>query len=66
MSSLVSIPKGFPSEDEGALGFKVRYSGEDPRRSVFESVVKENMVLLEMRRHHVSLEDTFRKLTSND
>tara|TARA_B100000683_G_scaffold253128_1_gene270618 strand:+ start:615 stop:1583 length:969 start_codon:yes stop_codon:yes gene_type:complete len=52
--------------DEGALGFKVRYSGEDPRRSVFESVVKENMVLLEMRRHHVSLEDTFRKLTSND
>ena len=53
-------------QDEGALGFKVRYSGEDPRRSVFESVVKENMVLLEMRRHHVSLEDTFRKLTANE
>jgi ABC-2 type transport system ATP-binding protein len=53
------------SPDAGALGFKVRYSGEDPRRSVFDSVVKQDLVLLELRRQHVSLEDTFRKLTVN-
>jgi len=51
------------SQEAGALGFKVRYSGDDPRRSVFDSVVKQDLVLLELRRQHVSLEDTFRKLT---
>ena len=35
------------------------------RRVLFETVVKHDLVLLELRRTQVSLEDTFRKLTDN-
>jgi ABC-2 type transport system ATP-binding protein len=36
---------------------------EDPRRALFECAVQRDLVLLELRRTQVSLEDTFRKLT---
>jgi ABC-2 type transport system ATP-binding protein len=51
-------------EGEGTLGFKLRYGNEDPRRSLFEAAVKNDWVLLEVQRAHVSLEETFRKLTT--
>ncbi len=47
----------------GTLGFRLRYANEDPRRALFEAAVKNDLVLLEVRRTQVSLEDTFRKLT---
>jgi ABC-2 type transport system ATP-binding protein len=50
-------------EGHGTLGFKVRFGLEDPRRALFEAVVKNDWLILEVRRTHVSLEDTFRKLT---
>ncbi len=50
-------------EGGNTLGFKLRHGVEDPRRSLFEHVVKQDLVLLEVRRTQVSLEDTFRKLT---
>ncbi len=51
------------SEGDASLGFLLRYTAEDPRRSLFEAAVKNEWVLLEMHRAHASLEDAFRKLT---
>jgi len=51
-------------EGEGTLGFKLRFGNEDPRRSLFEAAVKNDWVLLQVERVHVSLEETFRKLTA--
>lgn len=45
------------------LGFELRHGADDVRRVLFETVVKHDLVLLELRRTQVSLEDTFRKLT---
>jgi ABC-2 type transport system ATP-binding protein len=50
-------------EGHGTAGFRVRFGAEDPRRSIFEAVVKNDLLMLEIHRTHVSLEDTFRKLT---
>ena len=54
-----------PHEGEGdnTFGFKLRYANEDPRRALFEAAVRNDWVLLSLERVHVSLEETFRKLT---
>ncbi len=52
------------AEGGGTLGFALKYQLEDPRRGVFEAAVKNDLLLLEMRHQQVSLEDTFRKLTT--
>jgi ABC-2 type transport system ATP-binding protein len=59
---VTSVESG-ESEGAGTIGFRLRYSNDDPRRALFEAVVKNDLVLLEVRRQHVSLEETFRKLT---
>jgi ABC-2 type transport system ATP-binding protein len=51
-------------EGEGTFGFRVRFANEDPRRSLFEAAVKNDWVILQLERVHVSLEETFRKLTA--
>jgi ABC-2 type transport system ATP-binding protein len=51
------------SDEAGALGFRLRFGLEDPRRALFDAAVKHDLVLLELRRSQASLEDTFRKLT---
>jgi ABC-2 type transport system ATP-binding protein len=51
-------------EGGGTLAFVLRYQTEDPRRGLFDAAVKHDLVLLEIRRKHVSLEETFRKLTA--
>ncbi len=51
-------------EGPGTAGFRLRTASEDPRRALFDAVVKNDLVLLEVRRQHVTLEETFRKLTS--
>jgi ABC-2 type transport system ATP-binding protein len=60
----VSAVESTEAEGHGTLGFALRYGKEDPRRALFEAVVKNGWVLLEVRRKHVSLEETFRKLTA--
>ena len=46
------------------LGFQIRTSGsDDPRRAIFGAAVEQQWVLLDLHREHVSLEDTFRRLT---
>lgn len=52
-------------EGHGTLGFNVRFGVEDPRRALFEAVVKHDLLILEVRRTQQSLEDTFRKLTGS-
>ena len=52
------------AEGEGTFGFKLRFGNEDPRRALFEAAVKNDWVLLSLERIQVSLEETFRKLTS--
>ena len=51
-------------EGDGTFGFKLRYANEDPRRALFEAAVQLDWVLLSLERVHVSLEETFRKLTA--
>ena len=53
-------------EGTGTLGFALRYGKEDPRRALFETAVKNGLILLEVQRKHVSLEETFRKLTAGE
>ena len=60
----VTAVEAIDGEGPGTLGFRLRYANEDPRRALFDAVVKNELVLLEVRRQHVSLEETFRKLTS--
>ncbi|MHB8875781.1 MAG: ATP-binding cassette domain-containing protein [Myxococcaceae bacterium] len=62
----VSSVEPAESEGNGTLGFRLRYGRDDPRRELFEAAVKNELVLLEVRRQHVSLEETFRKLTAAD
>ncbi len=50
-------------DGQGTVGFRIRAGAEDVRRSIFELAVKQDLVLLEVRRTQVSLEETFRKLT---
>jgi ABC-2 type transport system ATP-binding protein len=68
-STLAAIPgitsvESAEAEGSGTLGFRLAYGNDDPRRAVFDATVKNQLVLLEMRRQHLSLEETFRKLTS--
>lgn len=51
-------------EGSGTLGFLLRCAAEDPRRALFDAVVQNQWMLLEVRRQQVSLEETFRKLTA--
>jgi ABC-2 type transport system ATP-binding protein len=53
-------------EGSGTLGFKLQYGTEDIRRSLFEAAVRNDFCLLEVKRQHVSLEETFRKLTGGE
>jgi ABC-2 type transport system ATP-binding protein len=51
-------------DGQDTLGFKIRTSGhDDPRREIFGAAVAHEWVLLDLHREHVSLEDTFRRLT---
>jgi ABC-2 type transport system ATP-binding protein len=65
LSSMAGVKSVEDTEGEGAgtLGFRIRHANEDVRRTLFESAVKNDWVLLEVHRTHVSLEETFRKLT---
>jgi ABC-2 type transport system ATP-binding protein len=55
------------ADGEGAetLGFTLRASG-DPREAVFAAAVSNDVVLLDLHREKVSLEDTFRRLTRGE
>jgi ABC-2 type transport system ATP-binding protein len=54
-------------EGAGTMGFRLRASGsQDPREHIFASAVSNELVLLDMHRERVSLEDTFRRLTRGE
>ena len=53
-------------EGSGTLGFRLRYGSEDIRRALFDAAVRHELCLLEVKRQHVSLEETFRKLTAGE
>jgi ABC-2 type transport system ATP-binding protein len=54
-------------DGEGTLGFALKTQGdEDPREGLFKIAVENNLVLLDLHREQVSLEDTFRRLTRGD
>ncbi|MFZ5471728.1 MAG: ATP-binding cassette domain-containing protein [Myxococcota bacterium] len=68
LASVPGVNSVEPAEAEGSgtLGFTLRYGNEDPRRALFDAAVKNDLLLLELRREHVSLEETFRKLTGSE
>ena len=67
-SDISSISNVETREGEGAgtWGFTLRAQGaDDPREAVFGAAVANDLILLDMHRERVSLEDTFRRLTSD-
>jgi ABC-2 type transport system ATP-binding protein len=68
LEAIPGVSRVEATEGEGGetLGFSLRYGSEDPRRSLFEAAVKNDLLLLEVRREHVSLEETFRRLTATE
>ena len=54
-----------PSPEKDALAFTLGVTG-DPRRDLFAAIVARDLVLLGLDRRTVSLEETFRKLTTSD
>jgi len=54
-----------PSE-EGAFAFTLRVGAEDPRRQLFDAAIEAGLVLLRLEKKRISLEETFRRLTTND
>jgi gliding motility-associated transport system ATP-binding protein len=57
----------FDGEGPGTVGFRVRGTGtNDPREGIFGAAVNGNFVLLDLHRERVSLEDTFRLLTTGE
>lgn len=56
-----------PSEDQGTVSFWLHSAREnDPREALFHAAVANDLILLDLHREHVSLEDTFRKLTRGE
>jgi ABC-2 type transport system ATP-binding protein len=54
-------------EGAGTLGFRIHAAGEtDPREAIFRAAVEDGLVLLDLHRERVSLEDTFRQLTTRE
>jgi ABC-2 type transport system ATP-binding protein len=52
------------TESPGTLGFRLRTKGkDDPREELFSAAVASGLVLIDMHREQISLEDTFRRLT---
>jgi ABC-2 type transport system ATP-binding protein len=54
-----------PTMEKGALAFAIASKGDaDPREALFDALVEHKLVLLALERRQVSLEETFRKLTT--
>lgn len=52
-----------PSEGNHLI-VEVSYENADPRRALFEAIVSADLIALEFKRHRASLEETFRRLTT--
>lgn len=56
-----------PASEAGALSFTLSSKGDaDLREPLFDAAVANQLVVLSLSRHAVSLEETFRKLTTTD
>jgi ABC-2 type transport system ATP-binding protein len=53
-------------EGEGAYAFTVRTGSADPRTALFDAAVEHGLILLRLEKKRVSLEDTFRRLTTKE
>ena len=63
----VATVEAQPGEGDGTLGFRLRAAGgSDPRAGIFRAAVQSGFVLLDLHRERVSLEDTFRQLTTTE
>ncbi|MCP4503511.1 MAG: ATP-binding cassette domain-containing protein [Deltaproteobacteria bacterium] len=51
--------------EQDCLGFRLKASEADPRRELFDAMVDANQYILQLHQQQQSLEDIFRKLTSD-
>ena len=65
VAGVTSVEAG-ENEGSGTAGFVLRYSGADVRRSLFEAAVSNELILLELKQQRVTLEESFRKLTTTE
>src|SRR5207245_202083 len=66
LASVPGVRAVQPADGEGAgtFAFSLTAAGaDDPRASIFSAAVSNDLVILELHRERVSLEDTFRRLT---
>ena len=53
-------------EEDSALAFSLRIGEEDPRRALFDLAVDHGLIILRLDRQRISLEETFRRLTTHE
>jgi ABC-2 type transport system ATP-binding protein len=53
-------------EEEGGYAFTVRTGSADPRTALFDASVEHGLILMRLEKKRVSLEDTFRRLTTKE
>ena len=66
IDGVVSVHERQATEKETASFTLVTRGKADPRRALFDVVVDEHLVLLGLEHKQLSLEDTFRKLTTSE
>ena len=63
----VRAVEGSAGEGDATMGFTLRASSDaDPREAIFSAAVSNELVLLDLHRERVSLEDMFRRLTKTE
>lgn len=53
------------TSENDAVAFTLKYGNDDPRRALFDAVVQNEWILLSLEHRQVSLEETFRRLTTH-
>jgi ABC-2 type transport system ATP-binding protein len=53
-------------EEEGAFAYSLRVGTDDPRRALFDAAIERGLILLRLDRQRISLEETFRRLTTRE
>jgi len=75
VQKITALLKGLPgvrsvekSDGEGGptVGFRLSAVADDPREAIFGAAVANDLVLLDLHRERISLEDTFRRLTRGE
>jgi ABC-2 type transport system ATP-binding protein len=66
LPGVIDVKHGVPPEARSAAFTFTTRGGDDPRTALFDKAVEHRLVLLSLEKRSVSLEDTFRRLTTTE